>query len=64
MAKQDLEEKDRLTIYLPGDVAKRLKLLAVSRKRAASEIVAELLDRHLPHLEVRESGPKGKIPYA
>ena len=63
MAKKDLDEKDRLTIYLPADVAQRLKLVAVSQKRAASDVVAEMLDKHLPHLEVRETKKGPKIPY-
>lgn len=61
MAKNKTGEKDRLSIYLPEDVARRLKLTAVSQNRTASDVVAELLRRHLPHLEVRE---KKNIPYA
>ncbi len=64
MTKQGSFETHRLTIDLPEGVAKRLKLAAVRQQRAASDVVAELLDRHLPHLEDR--GPKkgGAIPYA
>jgi hypothetical protein len=63
MAKKDPDEGGRLTIYLPGDVARRLKLVAVSLNRAASDVVAEMLDKHLPHLEVRETKKGPKIPY-
>ena len=64
MATKSSDEKNRLTIYLPEDVAKRLKLAAVNQKRAASDVAAELLDKHLPHLEVRETRKKAtKIPY-
>jgi hypothetical protein len=63
MRKEDPDEKDRLTIYLSGEVAQRLKLAAVSQKRAASDIVAEMLDRHLPRLEARGATRGPKIPY-
>ncbi len=64
MAKKSTGEKNRLSICLPEDVAKRLKLVAVNQNRAASDVVTELLDRYLPHLEVRETKKKTKIPYA
>ena len=63
MAKESKGESARLTIYLPEDLARRLKLAAVTQNRAASDVVAELLDRHLPHLEVRETKKKTQIPY-
>ena len=62
MAKNNTGEKDRLSIYLPENVARRLKLTAVSQNRSASDVVAELLNRYLPNLEVREK--KKNIPYA
>lgn len=64
MAKENPDEKNRLTIYLPEDVAGRLKLAAARQKRAASDLAAELLDKYLPHLEVREGKKKTNIPYA
>ena len=63
MATKNPDEKNRLTIDLPEDLAKRLKLAAATRKRAASDVVAELLDRYLPHLEVRGK-KKTEIPYS
>jgi hypothetical protein len=63
MTKEDPDEKDRLTIYLSGDVAQRLKLVAASQKRPASDIVAEMLDRRLPRLEARVAKTGPKIPY-
>jgi hypothetical protein len=63
MTTKNADEKNRLTIYLPEDLARRLKLVAVSQNKAASNVVAELLDRHLPRLEVREQKAKKKIPY-
>ena len=61
MATKNPDEKNRLTIDLPEDLAKRLMLAATTRKRPASDVVAELLDRYLPHLAVHEK--KKKIPY-
>ncbi len=63
MAKKATDEKNRLTIYLPEGVAKRLKLAAVNQNRAASDVAAELLDKYLPHLEVRQT-KKTQIPYS
>ncbi len=63
MATKSPDEKNRLTVYLPENVAKRLKLVAVSQNRPASDVVADLLDRYLPHSEVRETKKKKKIPY-
>jgi len=64
MAKENPDEKNRLTIYLSEDVAGRLKLAAARQKRAASDLAAELLGKYLPHLEVRERKKKINIPYA
>jgi len=55
------DEKIRLTIPLPGNVAKRLELAAATQKRAAADVVVALLEKHLPHLD---SGKKKPIPYA
>jgi len=49
-----------LTLQLSPDLALRLKAAAEAQKRPASELVADLLDRHLPRAQA--SG-KGKIPY-
>lgn len=64
MAAKTPDQQNRLTIYLPDDVARRLKLAAANQKRAASEVAAELLAKHLPHLDVREKSKKTNIPYA
>jgi hypothetical protein len=64
VTKQGSAETHRLTIDLPEGVATRLELAAARQQRAASDVVAELLDRHLPHLEARETKKGGKIPYA
>jgi hypothetical protein len=56
-------EKIALTIQLSPDVAKRLKAAAEARRLSAADLVADLLDRHLPRLP--PSGqPKPSIPYA
>ena len=54
-------EKIALTIYLSADVAGRLKLAAEAQKRPAIDLVAELLDRHLPR---PQTGPKSAIAYS
>lgn len=63
MAQQNTGEKVPLTIYLSADVARRLQLAAETRKRAAADAAAELLDRYLPRPQTGES-KKGSIPYA
>ena len=55
-------EKISLTIYLSAEVAGRLKLAAEAQKRPAIDLVAELLDRHLPRPQA--AGPKSSIPYS
>ena len=55
--------ENRLTIDLPEEVAERLKLAAVARKRTVSDVAVELLDKHLPHVEAGEK-PKKNIPYS
>ena len=45
--------KDTLTIYLSADVAGRLKVAAEAQKRPAVDLVADLLDRHLPRPRLR-----------
>ena len=64
MAEKDAEGKIPFTLHLTEDLAKRLHLAAASRNRAASDVAAELLDRHLPPLEGRQPKKKGGIPYA
>lgn len=56
-------EKTALTIYLPEDVAKRLKAAAERRRRAESHVALELLDAYLPRLESGEK-KKPNIPYS
>lgn len=51
--------KMQLTLHLSQDLALRLKLAADAQKRPPADLVADLLDRHLPQAD---SG-KGKIPY-
>ena len=62
MATKSSSEENRLTIDLPEDVARRLKLAATTRRRAVSDMVIELLDKHLPHAEGGEK--KKNIPYS
>ena len=64
MAENHAEGKIPFTLHLTEDLAKRLHLAAASRNRAAADVVAELLDRHLPHLEGPRPKKKGGIPYA
>jgi hypothetical protein len=62
MAQPPPDQKIALTIHLSPEVAKRLKAAAEAQKRSAADLVADLLDRHLPRLP---TGPqsKGSIPY-
>jgi len=61
MSEPSAADKILLTIPLSAEVAGRLKLAAETRKRSAVEVVAELLERHLPR---PRTGPaKNKIPY-
>ncbi|MBN2217023.1 MAG: hypothetical protein JW719_06575 [Pirellulales bacterium] len=62
MAEPRPTDKISLTIHLSADVARRLKTASETQKRLAVDIVADLLDRHLPR--PRADGPKNKIPYA
>lgn len=39
-------------LSLPDSVYDRLQLLAIQRRSTASAIVAEILDRNLPHLRI------------
>jgi hypothetical protein len=55
-------EKIALTIHLSPDVAKRLKAAAEARRLSAPDLVADLLDRHLPRLPAGGQ-PKPNIPY-
>jgi hypothetical protein len=56
-------EKIPLTIQLSPEVAKRLKAAAEARRLSAADLVADLLDRHLPRLPTGGQ-PKANIPYA
>jgi hypothetical protein len=60
MAEQGPADKIPLTVQLSPDLARRLKAASEAQKRSPAEVVAELLDRHLP----RPSAQKGRIPYA
>ena len=62
MSGQCPTDKILLTIYLPPDVANRLKLAAEAQKRSAVDLAADLLDRHLPRPWT--GGPKNSVPYA
>ena len=64
MAEKSTEGKTRFTLHLTENLAKRLQVAAASQNRAASAVAAELLDRHLPHLEGRQPKKKDVIPYA
>jgi predicted DNA-binding protein len=63
MTQPSTGEKIPLTVHLSPEVAKRLKAACETQKRPAADLVAELLDRHLPRLP---SGGQQKtsIPYA
>ena len=61
MAKKSSNEGNRLTLYLPEDVAERLKLAAVSQNRAASDVAAELLEKHLPRLQERNEDKEDPV---
>ncbi len=65
MATKSRDEDCRLVINLPEDVAKRLELASARQNRPASDVVAELLNRHLPHLQASEAKKKKRnIPYS
>jgi hypothetical protein len=63
MAEPNVPGKISLTLYLSADLAKRLQLAAEAQKRAATDVATELLDRHLPRVQVGKAS-KGNIPYA
>ncbi|MGA2620615.1 MAG: hypothetical protein ABSF26_23580 [Thermoguttaceae bacterium] len=63
MAEQAPKDKIPLTIYLSAGVAKRLSMAAEAQRRAAADLVADLLERHLPRPPSGEA-KKGTIPYA
>jgi hypothetical protein len=56
-------DKISLTVHLSPDVAKRLKAAAETQKRAAADLVADLLDRHLPRPQTGGQA-KSSIPYS
>lgn len=62
MAQPSGSEKLPLTIYLSPDLALRLKAAAEAQRRAAADLVSDLLDRHLPRAQAGGS-TKGKVPY-
>jgi hypothetical protein len=51
MAADNAGQQERLTISLPEELAKRLKLAATRAQRPAAEVVVEILQRSLPRLE-------------
>jgi hypothetical protein len=60
MAEPKTPDSIPITINLPMELARRLKLATDTQKRTAPEVILELLERHLP----RTDGPKkGSIPY-
>jgi hypothetical protein len=61
MPEQDTKGKFPLTIYMDADLAKRLAVAAEAQKRAAADLVVNILDRSLPRLQGGSS--KEKIPY-
>jgi hypothetical protein len=63
MAAREAGEKNRLTIVLSEDLARRLELVAVSQNRTAASVVAALLDKHLPRPDAGQQKDKKKIPY-
>lgn len=63
MSQKSPDAENRLIVDLPAEVAKRLKLAASRQNRAASDVAAELLSKHLPRLEPGEPKKATKIPY-
>jgi predicted DNA-binding protein len=63
MPERNSDQENRLIIDLPEDLAKRLKLAATRQNRSAARVVVELLDRHLPRVEVHDPRKKN-IPYS
>ena len=54
------EKPEKVTIYLAPGVFRRLRLAAAETGQGNSELANALLDKHLPHLEVKEiKRPKG-----
>jgi hypothetical protein len=43
-------------LILPDSVFDRLQLLSIKRRQTVSAIVADLLDRNLPHLRIEQDG--------
>ena len=60
MPPSKFDQKIPLTLQLPKQIAERLKSLATTQDRPASDVVVALLDRHLPRLQEEK---KGTIPY-
>jgi len=60
----DLDNSQRiaLTLNLSPELAMRLKAAADLQQRRASDLVIDLLDKHLPRPQ-GSAGRKGKIPY-
>jgi len=63
MAQESGTEKIPLTLYLTGDLARRLKAAAEAQRRLAADLATDLLDRYLPRPSAGES-KRGKIPYS
>jgi hypothetical protein len=62
MAEKSPADKIALTLYLPSDVAMRLKASADTRKMSAADLAVDLLDRYLPRI-TPGGQKKGSIPY-
>ena len=64
MAERNTEGKIQLTLHLTESLAARLQLAAVNENRDASDVAAELLNRHLPRTGGPQPKKPGAIPYA
>jgi hypothetical protein len=63
MAEASSSGKIPLTLHLSAEVAARLKSTADRQHRSATDVAAELLDRHLPRSPSAGAKP-GSIPYS
>ena len=56
-SEEEIKEQARISMVLPADLWKMVRLLAISRGSSATKIVRDLLDQ-----EIRTATKKGEIP--
>ncbi|MGA2035132.1 MAG: hypothetical protein ABSG68_23030 [Thermoguttaceae bacterium] len=61
MAEPSPADRLAITLSLSPELARRLMLAAEAQKRPVTQVVLDLLDRHLPPADA--GGKKVKIPY-